>query len=44
MLRHSDMLNKNNLVNRMVSTGDTLPKFLTYQLDGRVFSYRGNDG
>lgn len=33
----------NKVVNRMVNTGDVPPEFLTYQLDGRVLSYRGID-
>ena len=33
----------NKLVNRMASAGDIPPEFLTYQLDGRVLSYRGFD-
>jgi hypothetical protein len=33
----------NKLVNRMAFAGDIPPEFLTYQLDGRVLSYRGID-
>ena len=33
----------NKLVNHMASAGDIPLEFLTYQLDGRVLSYRGID-
>ena len=33
----------NKLVNRMAFAGDIPLEFLTYQLDGRVLSYRGID-
>ena len=40
---HRYLVIHNKFVNRMVYAGDIPPEFLTYQLDGRVLSYRGID-
>ena len=41
--QHRSLVIHNKVVNRMASAGDIPPEFLTYQLDGRVLSYRGID-
>lgn len=41
--KHRSLVIHNKVVNRMAYAGDIPPEFLTYQLDGRVLSYRGID-
>ena len=43
-LRSYAVVNHDNCTNRIAFAGDKSFKFLTYQLDGRVVAYHGNDG